>query len=90
MITIQKQESNAIYYSCDCGARGVCSFKPTNKDAAIVIDLKCPACQETECMTVLQYSNDKNRDDILKNINDIDLVWVPFINEELMDDGEDA
>ena len=88
MINIQKQEANAIYYLCDCGARGVCSFKPTNRDAAIVIDLKCPACQETERMTLLQYSNEKNKESILNNIENMDLVWVPFINEELITDGE--
>lgn len=88
MINIQRQERNAIYYECDCGARGVCSFKPLDKDAAIVIDLKCPACQVTERMTLLQYKDEANKERILNNIENIDLSWVPYINQEILSDEE--
>lgn len=84
MINIEEQKQNAIYYVCDCGARGVCSFKPLNKDSAIVIDLKCPACQETERMTLLQYESEAAKKNMIRNLNNIDFSWVPFINEEIL------
>lgn len=87
MITVNKQERNTIYYSCDCGAKGMCSFKPRDKYGPIVIDLQCPACQETERMTLLQYKDEKEREEILENFNNVDLSWVPSINEEILDEG---
>jgi len=83
MITVDKQELNTIYYSCECGAKGMCSFKPLTRDAAIVIDLMCPACHDTERITLLQYSDDKTKKRLLDNFNNIDLSWVPSINEEI-------
>lgn len=88
MINILKQEMNTVLYSCDCGAKGKCSFKPLDRDAAIVIDLRCPACQETERITLLQYKTESNRQRILDNIENIDLSWVPYINEEMLYDEE--
>ncbi len=89
MIKVDKHERNTIYYTCDCGAKGMCSFKPMDRDAAIVMDLRCPACQETERMTLLQYSNDENKKKILDNLDSMDLSWVLSVNEEILDDGED-
>lgn len=83
MIKVMKQEHNTIYYACGCGAQGMCSFKPMNRDAAIVIDVKCPACGETERMTLLQYSSEETKEELLKNLNSIDLSWVPTLNEEI-------
>ncbi len=83
MIKVTKQIYSTIYYTCDCGAKGMCSFKPMNMDAAIVIDIKCPACKETERITLLQYSSENNKKHLLKNLNDIDLSWVPTLNEEI-------
>lgn len=85
MIKVSKQERNTIYYACDCGAKGMCSFKPMDRDAAIVIDLKCPVCQETERMTLLQYSTEENKKKILENLQNTDLSWVPSFNEEILD-----
>lgn len=88
MINVIKQERNTLLYSCDCGAKGLCSFKPLNRAAAIVIDLKCPACQATERVTLLQYSDVDDKKRILDNIEDMDLSWVPYINEEILGDRE--
>lgn len=86
MIDILKQENNVITYRCtNCGAKGMCTFKPPNKDAVIVIELKCPSCSKTESITLLQYSNSKSKD-FFKNIESIDLSWAPFINEELLEE----
>lgn len=85
MIKVNKHERNTIYYACDCGAKGMCSFKPMDRDAAIVIDLRCPVCQETERMTLLQYSTEENKKKILDNLNNTDLSWVPSITEEVLD-----
>lgn len=89
MIKVNKQERNTIYYACDCGAKGMCSFKPMDRDAAIVIDLKCPVCQETERMTLLQYSTEENKKKILENLQNTDLSWVPSFNEEILDTNGD-
>lgn len=86
MINITKHKHTTIHYECDCGARGMCSYKPVNREAAIVIDLRCPACQETERVTMLQYSDEKNRKEILENFDTIDLSWTPSFNEEIEGD----
>ena len=83
MIKVLEHEHATIKYKCDCGAEGMCSFKPMAHDAAIVIDLKCPACGETERMTLLQYSSEENKKKLLDNLNDTDLSWVPSFNEEV-------
>lgn len=85
MIKVIKHEQTTIYYECDCRAKGMCSFKPMNRDAAIVIDLKCPSCGDVERMTLLQYSNEENKEKILNNLNEATLSWVPSFNEEILD-----
>lgn len=82
MIDILKQENNVITYKCSCGAKGMCTFKPPNRDGAMVIILKCVACSEAESITLLQCGFNKN-------ISNVDLLWVPFVNEELLQDEED-
>lgn len=84
MIKILKQEHNTIYYTCTgCGSKGMCSFKPMDRDAAIVIDIKCPACSDVERVTLLQYSSDEAKEKLLDNLNNVDLSWVPTFNEEM-------
>jgi len=61
----------------------MCSFKPMNHDAAIVIDIKCPACGGTERMTLLQYSSEETKESLLNNLDNIDLSWVPTLNQEI-------
>jgi predicted small lipoprotein YifL len=78
-----KQEKNTIFYICGCGAKGMCSLKPSKKEAPIVLDLVCPNCQHTERITLLQYIDEKGKKKILDNLESIDLVWSPFVNEEI-------
>jgi hypothetical protein len=89
MINIKKYEKNIIYYECSCGVKGVCSFKPMNREAAIVIDIKCPACQDTERLTLIQYNNEDSKRTMIDNISNIDLSWVPSINEEVLYNGDE-
>jgi hypothetical protein len=89
MIKIEKKERNTIYYACDCGAKGRCFFKPLDRDAAIVLDIKCPACEETERITLLQYSSEENKKKILKNLQNFDMSWVPSMNEEILNSNEE-
>jgi hypothetical protein len=89
MIKIKKYEKNIIYYECGCGVKGVCSFKPMNREAAIVIDIKCPACQDTERLTLIQYNNEDSKRTMIDNISNIDLSWVPSINEEVLYNGDE-
>jgi hypothetical protein len=89
MISIKKYEKNIIYYDCTCGAKGICSFKPMNREAAIVMDIKCPSCQETERITFIQYNDEVSKRIMINNINNIDLSWVPSINEEVLYNGDE-
>jgi len=89
MITITNHKNNTIYYSCNCGAKGMCSFKPLKRESPIVLDIKCPVCQDTERVLLLQYKNEDNKKKILGNIENEDISWVPFINEEILDDKEE-
>ena len=83
MIKVTKHEQTTIYYDCGCGAKGMCSFKPLDKDAAMVIDLKCPACMQTERVEMLQYKDEDGKQKILDNIENMDLSWSPSFNEEI-------
>lgn len=89
MIEVIKQERNILYYKCNCGSKGMYSFKPTNGDAAIVMDIKCLSCHDVDRITLLQYGDDKDKQKILDDIENMDLSWVPFINEEILCNGED-
>ena len=83
MLNIIENKYNTIYYKCDCGTKGVCSVKPLDHDATIVIVLKCPACGDAEKITLLQYSSDEIKDALIKNLNDSDFSWSPYLNEEV-------
>lgn len=90
MIKVIKHEQTTIHYKCqECGAKGMCSFRPLDRDAAIVIDLKCLGCSETERITLLQYSTEDKRKEILENLDEAELAWVPSFNEEILDLNEE-
>lgn len=84
MIEITDKKQNTLYYSCDCGAKGICSFRPAKQSSAIVISIECPACKEMERVTLLQYDDEESKKNILENLNSVDLSWVPYINEEIL------
>lgn len=91
MIKVKKYEKNVIQYTCDCGARGKCFLKSIDEDAALVIDIKCLACNNSERMTLVQYSSEENKKELLDDLknNNIDLSWVPFITEEATNEYEE-
>lgn len=83
-INILKHEQNSLLYECSCGAKGQCVIKPTSQEnAAIVVDIKCPKCFVTERLTLLQYNSEESKEVLLRNLNELDLSWVPTINEEI-------
>ena len=83
MLTILKHKQNTIYYKCSCGTQGMCSVKPGDEGAALVVNVRCPACGETERVVLLQYDSCGQREDLLDNIDSLDLTWVPTLNEEI-------
>lgn len=84
MIKVIKQDGNTINYTCSCGAKGICSFKPANKETAIVLSIVCPSCNDTERVTLLQYNSESSKIAILNNLDSVDLSWVLSINEEIL------
>jgi hypothetical protein len=89
MINVTKQKRNTIYYKCDCcNTNGMCTIKPTEDDSTIVIELTCPICHEHERITLVQYSSEENKKDLLDNLEELDISWVLTQNEEVSDTGE--
>lgn len=84
MIEILNNESNKIYYKCDCGAKGFYTIKPLKKDAVLVIDIKCPLCMDVERVVILQYSSEESKKKFLENSNESDLSWTPIINDNFV------
>lgn len=75
MINVTGNDKNTINYSCDCGATGFCTIKPMEKEAAIVIDVRCPLCFEVERIVMVQYREEKTKRRLEKSLNEIDLSW---------------
>ena len=76
-------KNNVLYYVCDCEANGMCIIKPAKKDSAIVVDVICPHCEEGERVLIAQYSSEKSKNSILKDINTMDLEWSLLLNYEI-------
>ena len=76
-------KNNILNYTCDCGANGMCIIKPAKRDSAIVVDVICPHCEEGERVLIAQYSSEKNKNLILKDVNTMDLEWSLLLNYEI-------
>jgi len=83
MLNILKHKGNTIYYKCSCGTQGMCSVKPIKDTIAIVVDVVCPVCKETERITLLQYQTEEDKSMLLRDFDNVDLTWVPSFNEEV-------
>lgn len=84
MIKIIEQKKNVIYYECEnCTTHGMCTIKPAEKDTTIVIEIVCPVCNETVNITVIQYSSEDSKQELLNSQNDFDISWVLTKNEEI-------
>ena len=90
MIKIIRQERNTLYYKCEnCGAKGMCTIKPTKEDTSIiVIEIICPVCNEAKRVTFVQYDSEENKKTLLDNLDDFDISWVLTKNEETLDEKE--
>lgn len=86
MIKIVEQKNNVIYYECEgCDTRGMCTVKPTENDAALVVmELECPVCGEVDRVVMMQYSSEDNKKHLLDNFDDFDLSWTLTKNEEIL------
>lgn len=89
MLKIIKQKRNVIYYKCEsCNTNGMCTIKPTENDSTIVIELTCPVCYNSERITLVQYSSEKNKKVLLNDLDELDISWVLTQNEEIFIDEE--
>ena len=82
MIRVKKQENTTLFYECECGSKGICTFKPQEGEALIVLHIECPACGNIERFVISQYYAGGHNPFIYKE--DSELSWVPFITEELI------
>lgn len=52
MFTIKKIKQHALSYECECGAVGKCMFVPVTGEGSLVMDLRCPMCDECERLCI--------------------------------------
>jgi hypothetical protein len=83
MVKILKNEGNVIIYECDCGVRGKCMVKPLEKEAAIVVDVRCPVCFAVERTVLVQYESEEEKFKIKNSLNDAELSWSPILSNEI-------
>jgi len=86
MIHVTRNEGSTIYYRCDCGTMGLCTIKPQDEDAAIVIDVRCPNCSEIERMVLLQYSSEEKKEILEKSLNETEFKWSCITKNEIIKD----
>lgn len=82
MIKVTGNENNAIHYECDCGTKGMCTVKPMEKDAAIVIEVNCPNCDAVERVVLVQYKSEESKEKLEAAIKDMDLSWAMTLNNK--------
>jgi len=75
MLKILGNKDYTIYYECDCGVKGQCMVKPLSDTKAMIVDIKCPICMETERIK-LQVS---------KGVDNNELSWACVIYNEVTD-----
>jgi len=61
------------------------TIKPLKKDAVLVIDIKCPLCNDIERVVILQYSSEESRKKFLESPDELDLNWTPIIDNNSID-----
>jgi len=75
MIKVTGNDNNTIYYKCDCGSSGMCTVKPMDKEAALVLDVQCPACKTVGRMVLMQYQSEESKEKLEKALTEHDLSW---------------
>jgi hypothetical protein len=80
MLTINKNEGNVIFYSCDCGVIGRCIIKPIGGTNVILVDVVCPVCHSMERATILQYDTEEEKESLVYNLNEQEMSWSLIIS----------
>ncbi len=88
MIKVTDNKENTIYYKCDCGTKGMCTVKPMDRDAALVIDVCCPKCDAKERMVLMQYSSEDKKEHLEEAVKDMELSWGMTLNNKELEEEE--
>lgn len=84
MITINNIERTTLKYHCDCGVSGQCMFKAPDGEIAIVIDVQCPMCKDTERVKILRYTSEDERQKLLND--NADLHWAIVVDNSIREE----
>lgn len=57
MFIIKDVTNYTLSYTCECGVVGKCMFIPVEKNTPLVIDLKCPMCDNAERLRIKTSEN---------------------------------
>jgi len=47
MLNVLNYKKHSIYYTCSCGATGVCLIRPLGNEEALVVELVCAMCGQS-------------------------------------------
>lgn len=53
MLNVLEYKKHSIYYSCACGAKGVCLIRPLGNEEAMVVELTCAHCHTNRRIILL-------------------------------------
>ena len=62
MLDVLDYKKHSIYYSCKCGAKGVCLIRPLGNEDAMVIELKCAHCGTSRRVILVSDESKLNND----------------------------
>jgi hypothetical protein len=60
-------------------------IRPFDKGKAIVVDIECPNCLQTERILLLQYDTEDSKIEILENFENMDLTWSYVVENKVID-----
>jgi hypothetical protein len=62
MLDVLDYKKHSIYYSCNCGAKGVCLIRPLGNEEAMVVELTCAHCGATRRIILVSDESKLNAD----------------------------
>jgi len=75
---VTKYKNRAVEYKCECGAKGFFGIrKEFPEDGALVVSVKCPECEASDLITLLQYSSEENKELLLKELEGVTFTYEP-------------
>ena len=86
MIKVISHVDNFVNYVCECNTVGKCLIRPMGDNKILVFDLKCPNCWETERVTLVRYGSEKEKEELLNNIDEADLCWTLVLQNDVVED----